>query len=150
MVADPAAARALVAHVLDTLAALDATLAEEAAHVRAGRLREGLGAGGPKAALAGAYMQGLEVAKANAVALARFHPQGVEALRAAHRRFTATVEANQLVLAAARQVSEGLIKSLAAEIGRAQAPTGYGRAAPAPSPYGRGVRSGPLVLSRSL
>ena len=95
-------------------------------------------------------MQGLEVAKANAVALKRFHPDGVEMLRVAHRRFTAAVEANQAVLASAKTVSEGLIKSLAEEIGRAQMPAGYGRQAPAPSPYGRGVRSGPLVLSRSL
>jgi hypothetical protein len=94
--------------------------------------------------------RGWRFAKANAVALKRFHPEGVETLRAAHRRFTAAVEANQTVLDSARSVSEGLIKSLAEEIGRAQMPTGYGRQTPAPSPYGRGVRSGPLVLSRNL
>jgi hypothetical protein len=54
------------------------------------------------------------------------------------------------VLASARTVSEGLIKSLAEEIGRAQMPSGYGKQAPAPSPYGRGLRSGPLILSRNL
>lgn len=149
-VADRVTAEALVAGVLGNMAALEAVLAEEAAHVRAGRLRESTVAAEPKAALAAAYMQGLEVAKANAVALKRFHPDGVEMLRAAHRRFTVAVEANQTVLASAKTVSEGLIKSLAEEIGRAQMPAGYGRQAPAPSPYGRGVRSGPLVLSRRL
>ncbi|MCJ2071505.1 hypothetical protein MKK75_22350 [Methylobacterium sp. J-030] len=149
-VADRVTAEALVAGVLGNMAALEAVLAEEAAHVRAGRLREGIAAAEPKAALAAAYMQGLEVAKANAVALKRFHPEGVERLRTAHKRFTATVEANQTVLDSARGVSEGLIRSLAEEIGRAQLPSGYGRQAPAPSPYGRGVRSGPLVLSRNL
>jgi hypothetical protein len=149
-VADRVTAEALVAGVLGNMAALETILAEEAAHIRAGRLREGVAAAEPKAALAGAYMQGLEVAKANAVALKRFHPEGVEQLRVAHKRFTAAVEANQTVLDSARGVSEGLIKSLAEEIGRAQMPASYGRQAPAPSPYGRGVRSGPLVLSRNL
>ncbi|MDP4004295.1 hypothetical protein [Methylobacterium sp. NEAU K] len=149
-IADRVTAEALVGGVLANMAALESVLAEEATHVRAGRLREGLAAAEPKTALAAAYMQGLEVAKANAVALKRFHPEGVEALRAAHRRFATAVEANQSVLASAKTVSEGLIKSLAEEIGRAQMPTGYGRQAPAPSPYGRGVRSGPLVLSRNL
>ncbi|SDA29493.1 hypothetical protein SAMN02799622_04508 [Methylobacterium sp. UNC378MF] len=149
-VADRVTAEALVAGVLGNMAALEAVLAEEAAFVREGRLQEGVAAAEPKAALAAAYMQGLEVAKANAVALKRFHPDGVELLRSAHRRFTAAVEANQTVLASAKTVSEGLIKSLAEEIGRAQLPSGYGRQAPAPSPYGRGVRSGPLVLSRNL
>ena len=149
-VADRVTAEALVAGVLGNMAALEAVLAEEATHVRAGRLREGIAVSEPKAALAAAYMQGLEVAKANAVALKRFHPEGVERLRAAHRQFTAAVEANQTVLDSARTVSESLIKSLAEEIGRAQLPATYGRQAQAPSPYGRGVRSGPLVLSRNL
>ena len=149
-VADRLGAEALVAGVLGNMGALEAVLAEEAGHVRAGRLRDGLAAAEPKAALAAAYMQGLEAAKANAVALARFHPDGVERLRSAHRRFTAALEANQTVLASAKTVSEGLIKSLADEIGRAQTPTGYGAQRPAPSPYGRGVRSGPLVFSRNL
>lgn len=149
-IADRVTAEALVAGVLGNMAALEAVLAEEAAYVRDGRLQEGVAAAEPKAALAAAYMQGLEVAKANAVALKRFHPDGVEALRTAHRRFTAAVEANQTVLASAKTVSEGLIKTLAEDIGRAQLPSGYGRQAPAPSPYGRGVRSGPLVLSRNL
>ena len=133
-----------------TWAALEAVLDEEAGHVRKGRLRDGLAVAEPKAALAAAYMQGLECAKANAVALARFNAKGVEALRAAHRRFTTILEANQAVLASAKTVSEGLIKALADEIGRAQVPVGYGTQRPAPSPYGRGVRSGPLVFSRSL
>ena len=80
-VGDRVTAEALVAGVLGNMAALEAVLAEEAAYVREGRLQEGVAAAEPKAALAAAYMQGLEVAKANAVALKRFHPEGVEALR---------------------------------------------------------------------
>ncbi len=149
-VADRMGAEALVAGVLANMSALEAVLAEEAGHIRAGRLHDGLAASGPKAGLAASYMQGLESAKANAVALARLNPKGVEALRAAHRRFTAALEANQTVLASAKTVSEGLIKALADEIGRARTPVGYGGQNAAPSPYGRGARSGPLVFSRSL
>ncbi|MBL7406544.1 hypothetical protein INQ30_29980, partial [Escherichia coli] len=68
-VGDRVTAEALVAGVLGNMAALEAVLAEEAAYVREGRLQEGVAAAEPKAALAAAYMQGLEVAKANAVAL---------------------------------------------------------------------------------
>ncbi|WP_336486515.1 hypothetical protein [Methylobacterium nigriterrae] len=149
-IGDRAGAEALVAEVMATMQALAEILAEESGHVRAGRLREGLAQSGRKSALAAAYMLGLETAKANAIALARFAPQGVETLKAAHRRFMAEVETNQMVLATARTVSEGLIKSLADEIGRARTPTIYGAPSVSPSPYGRGARSGPLVLSRSL
>ena len=149
-VADRAGADALVGAVMDTMQALERVLAEESGHVRAGRLREGLAGSERKGELAGAYLRGLETAKANAVALARFAPVGVEALKAAHRRFAAAVETNQMVLATARTVSEGLIKSLADEIGKARTPTTYGTPSLSPSPYGRGVRSGPLVFSRSL
>lgn len=149
-VADKAGADALVGHVLGAMQALEAVLDAESDHVRAGRLREGLAGSEGKAALAAAYMQGLEVVKANAIALARFAPQGVAALKSAHQRFTAAVETNQAVLATARTVSEGLIKTLAEEIGRSRAPSVYGKPSHSPSPYGRGARSGPLVLSRNL
>jgi hypothetical protein len=148
-IVDRAGAEALVSGVLSNMSALKAVLDEEAEHVRAGRLKAGVVAAEPKAALAAAYMKGLETAKANTVALARWHPQGVEALRVAHRAFTVALEANQTVLATARTVCEGLIRNLADDIAKSRMPTGYGAGA-APSPYGRGTRSGPLVVSRSL
>lgn len=148
-ISDRAGAEALVSDVLTTMNALRAVLDEEAIHVRAGRLKAGVVAAEPKAALAAAYMQGLEVAKANAVALARWHPQGIETLRGAHKAFTAALEANQTVLSTARTVCEGLIRTLADDVAKSRMPAGYGMK-PAPSPYGRGVRSGPLVVSRSL
>ncbi|ACA18537.1 conserved hypothetical protein [Methylobacterium sp. 4-46] len=148
-VADAAAAERLVAETLGRMSALEAALEAESAHVRAGRLREGLAGEAAKAALAGAYLTGLEEVKANAVALARFAPAGIAALREAHRRFAAVLERNQAVLATARSVSEGLLKSLSADLARADQPQGYGRARPMPSPYGA-ARATPLVLSRSL
>lgn len=147
---DRAGAEALVAGILANMNALKAVLDEEAGHVRAGRLKEGVVAAEPKAALAAAYMQGLEAAKANTVALTHLYPQGVETLRAAHRSFTASVEANQSVLATARTVCEGLIRSLADDIAKSRVPAGYGAGRSAPSPYGRSAGAAPLVLSRAL
>ena len=151
-VTDRAGAAALVAAVMASLDALEALLARESGHVRVGRLREGLAETERKTSLASAYLQGLEAIKANAIALARFAPEGIAALKAAHARFTQAVETNQAVLATARTVSEGLVKTLADEMNRARTPTVYGRPSQGPSPYGRSgvARSQPLVLSRSL
>ena len=151
-VSDRAGANALVADVMASLHALEAVLARESDHIRVGRLREGLAETERKTALAAAYLQGLEAIKANAIALARFAPEGIAALKAAHAGFTQDVETNQAVLATARTVSEGLVKTLADEMNRARMPTVYGRPSQGPSPYGRSgvARSQPLVLSRSL
>jgi len=151
-VADAGAAERLVAETLSTMRDLEALLGRESDHIRVGRLAEGLAEAPQKTALAGAYLQGLQAVKANAVALARFAPEGVAALREAHGRFAEAVAANQAVLATARSVSEGLLRSLSAEITRSGEPKGYGTGyggRPAPSPYGQ-RRSAPLVLSRSL
>ncbi|MBK3399928.1 MULTISPECIES: hypothetical protein [Methylobacterium] len=147
-IADPEAAARLVAETLTTMQALEALLARESDHIRVGRLAEGLAEAPQKTALAGAYLQGLQAVKANAVALARFAPEGIAALREAHGRFSDAVAANQAVLATARSVSEGLLRTLSTELNRHAEPSGYG-SRPAPSPYGH-RRSAPLVLSRSL
>ncbi|KMO40331.1 hypothetical protein ACQVP2_00885 [Methylobacterium aquaticum] len=147
-VADAAAAERLVAETLGTMRDLEALLGRECDHIRVGRLAEGLAEAPQKTALAGAYLQGLQAVKANAVALARFTPEGVAALREAHGRFSDAVAANQAVLATARSISEGLLRNLSTELTRRAEPTGYGTR-PAPSPYGH-RRSAPLVLSRSL
>lgn len=147
---DKASADAFVAGLMATMRDLDAVLASESDGVRAGRIREAMVEGPRKAELASAYLNGLEAAKANAIALARFAPTGIETLKAAHRRFTAVVEMNQAVLATARTVSEGLIRTLADELGKASTSTVYGRPSAAPSPYGRNAGRAPLVLSRSL
>ncbi len=147
---DKASADAFVTALMATMRDLDAVLASESDTVRAGRIREAMVDAPRKAELASAYLNGLEAAKANAIALARFAPNGIETLKAAHRRFAAVVETNQAVLATARTVSEGLIRTLADELGKASASSVYGRATAAPSPYGRNAARAPLVLSRSL
>ena len=151
-IVDKAGADALIAHIMETMQSLEAILVEEGSHVRAGRLRQGLSDTERKTALGASYMQGLEVAKANAIALARFAPDSIEGLKSAHQRFAQVVETSQIVLATACTVSESLVKSLAEDMSRSRTTTVYGRPSQPPSPYGRGAaaRSQPLVLSRSL
>jgi hypothetical protein len=139
-------AETLVAGVLATMRDLEAALAEETALVRVGRIRDALAPEARKSGLAAGYMRALESVKANAVALARFAPEAVERLKGAHAGFARTVEENRIVLATARAVSEGLVRSLSEEVARASRPPAYG---PAAGPA-RAARAEPLVVSRSL
>ena len=141
-------AERLVGSVLDGLAGLEKLLEIETAHLRAGRINDALAHGERKGELTGAYLRGLEAVKANAVALARFAPQSLERLKAAHTGFGRVVEVNQVVLATARAVSESIVKGISDEMNRSSAPQGYGPA----GAYGAGrpKPGAPLVLSRQL
>ena len=139
-------AERLVSGVLATMGDLEKVLANETAHVRVGRVWEGLAEEEKKSELASAYMRGLETVKANAVALARFAPDALDKLKAAHAGFGRAVETNQTVLATARAVSESLIKGVADEMNRLSRPQGYGPAGPQARPRS----SEPLVVSKRL
>ena len=139
-------AERLVASVLATMGELETVLANETAHIRVGRIRDGLAEEARKSELASAYMRGLEAVKANAIALARFAPEALDRLKAAHAGFGRAVETNQTVLATARAVSESLMKGVAEEMNRLSRPQGYSPAGPPARP----VISEPLVLSKTL
>jgi hypothetical protein len=146
-----AEAEALVDSIAETLAALSQVIGEETQLMRDGAIADALACEPRKTALAGSYMRGLEVVKANAVALARFTPQGVQRLKAAHMAFGELIETNQMVLATARAVSETIVRDLAKESGKLAQPQGYGRtgygaAAPMPTPRS----AGPIVVSKRL
>ena len=140
-------AERLVASVLATMGELEKVLANETAHIRVGRIRDGLAEEARKSELASAYMRGLETVKANAIALARFAPEALDKLKAAHAAFGRAVETNQTVLATARAVSESLMKGVAEEMNRLSRPQGYGPAGPQAA---RPAKSEPLVISKSL
>jgi hypothetical protein len=140
-------AERLVGSVLATMGELEKVLANETAHIRVGRIRDGLAEEARKSELASAYMRGLETVKANAIALARFAPDALEKLKAAHAAFGRAVETNQTVLATARAVSESLMKGVAEEMNRLSRPQGYGPAGPQAA---RPAKSEPLVISKSL
>lgn len=140
-------AETFVAGILAIMSELEALLARETAHLRVGRVREGLSEEVHKSELTGAYLRGLETVKANAVALARFAPEAVERLKREHGRFGAAVETNQAVVATARAVSESLVKSISDELHRGTRPQTYG---PQSSGHARAPRNEPLIVSRTL
>ena len=119
-------AERLVGNVTTTMAELESVLEHETAHLKAGRVRDGLAQEARKSDLAGAYLRGLEACKSNAVALARFAPDRIETLKSAHTGFRQAVERNQMVIATARAVSEGLVRGLSEEMTRAANPQVYG------------------------
>ena len=140
-------AERLVAGVLATMGDLEKVLADETAHIRVGRIREGLAEEARKSELASADRRGLEAVKANAIALARFATAALDKLKAAHTGFGRAVETNQTVLATARAVSESLMKGVADEMNRLSRPQGYGPAGPQAV---RPQNSEPLILSKRL
>lgn len=140
-------AERLVSGVLAVMADLSGCLESETAHLRAGRIREGLSGEARKADLAASYLRGLEAIKANAVALQRLAPEILARFKKAQARFANIVETNQAVLATARAVSENLVKGIAEEMDRHARPPSY---APLGMQMRRPETSGPLVVSKSL
>jgi pantothenate synthetase len=146
-VSSPSDAQALIGELRETMAALEKVLTVETEHLRVGRINDGLADSERKSALTSAYLQGLEALKANAVALARFAPQGLEILKREHATFARVIETNQVVLATARAVSENLVKGISEELGRSQRPQVYGASGPQHRPA---TGATPLLVSKSL
>ena len=144
-------ARQLVDAVMTTLGSLAHVIGEETQLMREGQIGAALEREPKKTELSGKYMRGLEVVKANAVALARFVPEDVQRLKGAHKDFSELLETNQAVLATARAVSETIVRNLAKDAGRTSQPQGYGR-----SGYGSVIEaphrqsSGPIMVSKKL
>ena len=144
-------ARQLVDAVMMTLGSLAVVIGEETQLIREGQIGAALEREPQKTELSGKYMRGLEVVKANAVALARFVPEDVQRLKGAHQEFSEILETNQAVLATARAVSETIVRNLAKDAGRTSQPQGYGR-----SGYGSVTEaphrqsSGPIMVSKKL
>lgn len=149
-VATASEAQALIEAVLETLGALSHVVGEETELVRSGKLPDAMEREARKTELAGIYMRGVEQVKLNAVALARFAPDQVKRLKAAHLAFQELIETNQIVLATARAVSEAIMRDLASEANRPMRAPGYGPAMAVGAGAFARPNSGPLVLSRNL
>lgn len=143
-------AEGLIEAVSEALGALSHLVGEETALVKAGRLKDAMEREPRKSELAGIYMKGVEQIKLNAVALARFVPEKVKRLKAAHLAFQELIETNQAVLATARAVSESIVRDLAADANRPMKAAGYGPAATVGAGVFARPNSGPMVISKSL
>jgi hypothetical protein len=141
-------ARQVIDNLECIMDALLATVENETALVRAGRVREATELEATKAELAGQYFTVTERLKASKDRLAAQLPQALDALRRRHDTFQALLQINLTVLATAHAVSEGIIRGVSDELSRKNTPQTYG-ASGRPTPPAR-TPGQPLAVSRSL
>ena len=143
-----AEAENLVRHLLAAMDALVATIEEETAFVRAGKLKDAAALEATKTELTRLYIADTARVKANLAVISREVPDLLAALRKQHDTFNALLQINLTVLATAHAVSEGLIRGAAAEVARKGAPQTYGMSGrPTAPPKGAAQ---PVSVSRTL
>lgn len=145
-VTSPEEAQRLVASALEALDALEPLIEEETTRFRAGLVREALALALEKNEAAGRYTRCLEALKSNAIAIGRFQPPDLEALRARHEVFQGKMALNMAVVATARTVSEGLMRELADALGQNATPKVYA----ARGGITRKPGTTPLAISRAV
>jgi hypothetical protein len=145
--ASPQEADALVNEALAALDGLEPIIGAETERMRAGHFKSALELSDDKSAASLRYQRALDDIKVNAVALGRFQPPGLSVLRQRHESFAQLLALNMAVLATARTVSESLVRELAADMGRAHNPQGYGASGQQTGAYH--AAAAPLAVTRS-
>jgi hypothetical protein len=142
-----AEAENLARHLLAAMDALIATIEEETALVRAGKLKDAAALEATKNELTRLYVADAAQVKANRDVLSREVPDLLAELHQQHDTFNALLQMNLTVLATAHAVSESLIRGAAAEVARKAAPQTYGMSGRQAVPP-RGAA--PVSVSRTL
>lgn len=138
-------AEQLVSSALEALDRLEPLIEEETRLFKAGKAREALNLAVEKNEAAQIYTLCLETLKNNAIAIGRFQPANLEALRSRHEGFSAKMALNMAVVATARTVSEGLLRDLADAVGKNGSPKTYVR-----NGVTRKAGTAPLAVSRAI
>lgn len=125
-------ARALVSEFEASLSALLATIEEETALVKAGRLFAATDLVTRKNEQLGRYLQLRTRLKGQIGAVTRAVPAAADRLREIHLTGQEALRANLAVLSIAREVAEGIVRNVATAVGRTTAPSTYGRNAAPP------------------
>lgn len=129
-----AEARAFLDEFAGAMAALVATIEAETALVRAGKLFDATDVATRKSAELGRYLQIRTRLKREFQTISRLVPDLLAEMRETHLHAIDKIRTNLGVLAIAREVAEGIVRNVSASVGRASAPSTYGRnAAPPPS-----------------
>jgi hypothetical protein len=137
-----------IANLYKIMDSLEATLTEETARVRAGKLRHAIELEQNKVELSRSYVaesQRLNEAKS---LVAQSLPEAFSALRKRHEGFQALLRTNLTVLATAHAVAEGIIRGVSRELASKRAPSTYGATGRANAPSPRATE--PLAMSRVL
>lgn len=147
-IASTSEAERAIANLNKIMDSLEATVAEETARVRAGKLRQAIELDAAKTELSRSYAAESQRVRAAGPLIGQALPEALAALRQRHEHFQSLLSTNLTVLATAHAVSEGIIRGVSGEMTRKQAPSTYGATgrANAPSPKS----SQPLALSRTL
>ena len=124
---------------------LTATIEEETARARVGRLAGVAELSATKLELARLYSMESERVKS---ALANILPDTIESLRKRHAAFRSLLQTNMTVLATAHAVSEGIIRGVSGQLARRRTPSTYGASGRANGLSPKA--SQPLALSRTL
>ncbi len=138
----------IIANLNAVLDRLMATVDEETAHVRAGRLAEAAALAENKTELGRSYAIESERVMAARELIARSMPDALAALRKRHAAFQAALQTNLTVLATAHAVSEGIIRGVSGELARKRTPSTYGASGRANAPTAKS--SQPLAFNRTL
>jgi hypothetical protein len=138
----------VIRHMLDVMDALLAAVEEETELVRAGRLAEATRLEPSKSELSRMYIEDTARIRAAQIYLAQAAPELVTELRQRHDLFRALLQINLTVLATAHAVSEGIMRSVSAELARKATPQAYGASGRATVPSAAAMQ--PLTVSRVL
>ena len=147
-ITDANAAEKAIASLEKVMDCLEQTVADEIAHVRAGRLRDAVNLDEAKIDFARLYVIESDYVKVARNAIARLAPEALDRLRRRHDAFQGVLQTNLTVLATAHAVSEGIIRGVSGELARKQAPSTYGASGRAQAPSTKA--SPPLAISRML
>jgi IS1 family transposase len=148
-VASPTQAQALALELQAAVSELHGVVSAETELLKASDLLKAGELGERKSEAGRRYVAALEAVKINAVALARWAPQEIAALKKAQGALVEALNLNMTVLATARAVSESIVRSLAREIAAPQTLSTYGATGTRPAGQVQ-PPAGPLVLSRRL
>ena len=122
-----AEAEHLVRNLIAVTDVLVATVEQETALVRVGKVKQAAPLGKTKTELAAAFVRDTTRLKACLPALKQFVPGLLAQLRKQHESFNALLQTNLTVLATSHALSESLIRGAHAELARKNAPRTYGR-----------------------
>lgn len=138
----------LLAAVAALIDRLGEAVERETALVRDGRLREAAATESIKTELSNRYLAASRRVRASASFLKAHVPALLQQVQERHGRLGELLQANQMVLATAHAVAEGLIRGAAGELGRKRAPQTYGAAGRTVEPPLRSAQ--PVVISRTF
>ncbi len=123
-----AEAEIICAEVEESMDNLVKVIQDETALVRSGQIVAAGELEDRKKEAARRYVAAVDHVKTMAPALERMAPHAIDRLRRRNENFRSVLQLNLAALAAAREVSENLIRSVADAVDGSARPVGYGRA----------------------